>query len=368
MDCVQPHVGQRLLDAVQCNNETVVAELLQRGVSANFGSIQKFKTPLMVAVRNCNHAIVLLLLQHGADVDVLSFHGETALYYASCCGYYDIVLTLLEHGAKPDAPSANGRTPLMSSSTVSRLPTVELLIAKGADVNAKDRYGRTPLVFAAKVNRFDIVRMFLTHGADVNIVYGIDAGPDRLTLLCQLGRCHRYRMMDYLVKNGADVDARHKDGTTGLILASKMMDKPLVEAYLRNGPDLEMTDNTGNTALLVAAEHSVLLYPQDHTGVHDRVEGVCADMDFMYRYSVWETLFARLNEANDPAFVKAFTLWYRRLSSPTIPKDVLPLLVEHGVNANAQRQDGSTALILLSKKGDVDNVRFLLSNGADAEL
>ena len=256
----------------------------------------------------------------------------------------------------------------MSSSTVSRVPTLELLIAKGADVNAKDRYGRTPLVFAAKVNRFDIVRMFLTHGADVNIVYGIDAGPDRLTLLCQLGRCHRYRMMDYLVKNGADVDARHKDGTTGLILASKMMDKPLVEAYLRNGPDLEMTDNTGNTALLVAAEHSVLLYPQDHTGVHDRVEGVCADMDFMYRYSVWETLFARLNEANDPAFVKAFTLWYRRLSSPTIPEDVLPLLVEHGVNANAQRQDGSTALILLSKKGDVDNVRFLLSNGADAEL
>ena len=44
-----------------------------------------------------------LLLENGADCNVVDAHGRGALHVASLQGDMDVVVTLLEHGARIDA-------------------------------------------------------------------------------------------------------------------------------------------------------------------------------------------------------------------------------------------------------------------------
>jgi ankyrin repeat protein len=57
------------------------------------------KTQLNVAFNNRHPSIVLLLMNHGADVTSRGHHGQTALYVASSRGNIEFVQLLLDHGA-----------------------------------------------------------------------------------------------------------------------------------------------------------------------------------------------------------------------------------------------------------------------------
>ena len=57
-------------------------------------------TPLIIAAKNGNAEIVRLLLEKGADVNVKTDSGKTALIHAKNEGHTDIVEMLEKAGAK----------------------------------------------------------------------------------------------------------------------------------------------------------------------------------------------------------------------------------------------------------------------------
>ena len=66
--------------------------------------------PLHEAARLWSDHATLLLLEHGADVNVRTKDGTTSLHVAAQNGRLDNTRTLLEHGANVGAENGRGRT------------------------------------------------------------------------------------------------------------------------------------------------------------------------------------------------------------------------------------------------------------------
>jgi ankyrin repeat protein len=94
--------------------------------------------------------------------------GSTALHCAAWKGHHAIVALLLSHGADVHTHNSNdhwGTTPLHAAAHANHARIAELLIAHGADVNAEDRSGRTPLQHTLAHKAIQAAKVLQAHGA-----------------------------------------------------------------------------------------------------------------------------------------------------------------------------------------------------------
>ena len=73
-------------------------------------------TPLLLAALNyVNTDILVLLLNHGANIEAKNRNGFTALIWAAYENHTEAETILLAKGAKIDAADASGQTALMNA-------------------------------------------------------------------------------------------------------------------------------------------------------------------------------------------------------------------------------------------------------------
>lgn len=144
-------------------------------LNINFNSDDSL-TPIGVAIEEEHLEVVVLLLQHGADVNIACRTPamESPLHMAAGEWNVGIMQVLLDHGAEADAVTDEGRTPLHYA-TEGRLhapvgcqahfKALALLLRQDVDVNAEDSYGFTPICHEGR--ELKITRLLLEHGADV---------------------------------------------------------------------------------------------------------------------------------------------------------------------------------------------------------
>jgi ankyrin repeat protein len=104
-------------------------------------------TPLHIAAFAHNADAVRALISAGADVNALataSFAQVTPLGTAATFGTLEIAELLLDHGADPEKTSDHGNTPLHSAAANGNADLVGLLLARGANTGATTSDGRTP--------------------------------------------------------------------------------------------------------------------------------------------------------------------------------------------------------------------------------
>ncbi len=116
---------------------------------------------------------VLRLLKLGADIDVQSSKGKTALHCASKAGFIKVIDVLIENGATIDATDNRGETPLIEAirSTIKdgekQRGAIEKLLLNGANPNFETNRGATPLQIATQKPRIgteEIVKLLKKHG------------------------------------------------------------------------------------------------------------------------------------------------------------------------------------------------------------
>jgi ankyrin repeat protein len=167
---------QSLHDAARDGDIDAVTDLLKAGADPNALDEPNRSPPLCFAMMNDHVEVMKVLLENGADPNVL-VHGCSVLVYVSgvigeLCWARDVskvVELLLEHKADPNLPDDDGTTPLHEAARRGDTETAIRLLEFGAKIDAQDKNGRTPLHKAAVNSHGDTVDLLLDAGADPTI-------------------------------------------------------------------------------------------------------------------------------------------------------------------------------------------------------
>jgi ankyrin repeat protein len=89
------------------------------------------------------------------------------LLYAAEQGNSAIVIKLLDQGANINCKDNNGNTPLMHASMYNYLAIAQLLLERGADSNCTNDCESTPLIYAAMRNHLEMAQLLSEHNADI---------------------------------------------------------------------------------------------------------------------------------------------------------------------------------------------------------
>lgn len=218
----------------------LIKQLLERGASVkpthpNLGVLSAVLDNTQTSVQQKQQAIALLMA-NGA-----SFQGSELLN-AIRWRQLDMVEFLIKQGANINYQDGSS-TLMMAIATnqdatpEQRLRIMDRLLAHGANINAKNAWGNTALAEAVlqyHPSKQYVIDYLLKHGATVNIADHNQTTPLMLaaqTPYPEVSIANRIKLINSLLKYGADIHAQNQQGKTAVDLTSD----PQVQQSLRRG-------------------------------------------------------------------------------------------------------------------------------------
>jgi ankyrin repeat protein len=387
--------------AVQQNDAELVERMVDAGADVN-ATNRYAVTPLKLAAINGDAKLLATLLDAGGDVKTRGKDGETLLMTVARGGHVDAARLLIERGAEVDARELwHGQTALMWAAAQGHPAMLRELIAHGADVNARsneeewerqktseprDKWlppgGLTPLLFAARENCLACVPVLVEAGADVNattpdgisavviaLINGhfdvagalLEAGTDP-NLADYTGRTALYAAIDFntMVKSNRPAPKVLENGLTGLDVARIALERgaDVNARQTRLAPYRAKLDR-GNDGMLGAGTTAFLRAAK---------AGDVPAMKLLLEHGADPTLgptrsgISPLMAAAGLGTTEADTTGRQKTQAQAI--EAIQLLLDRGIDANAQASDGQTAVHGAAMQGYDDVIRFLAAQGA----
>jgi ankyrin repeat protein len=300
----------------------------------------------------------------------------TPLYYSALAGFYDLAKHLaIKHPLHVNAFGGVHQFPLLAALSRKHIRVAELLLEHGGKVDVQNSEGHTPLhILENSKSEFYMFnyhddqvlfgsRFLLKHGADVNAKDNGHRTPLYLAM-----RHETPYLTRFLLENGADPRARDKAGETPL---HKLLEKQsyhpryhsashiliVAQLLLERGADVNARDDDHKTPLLLAMEHKaskVVLFLLEH-GADPMLQNRTGKTPF-------HMLLGRLGLE---ATKSKFDYRYRSADHVLV---VARLLLERGTDVNARDNNHNTLLLLAMRHETSDLVHLLLKHGADTSL
>ena len=381
-------------------------------------------TPLFMAARSGNAAIVDALLKAGSDAKSASTVGTTPLMLAAASGNVESVQLLLKTGADPNAKDTyQGQTALMFAAASGRTDVIRVLASNKADANARSlvptrlargaRANFTPVVngqpapvagagrggrggaadkplalggmtamqFAAREGHMEAVRALVESGADVNVPTASDQ-MSTLTLAIANGR---YDIAKYLVEHGADPKPASTEEATALFTT---LDVKWAPRGWYPAPVIDNEDVDYMSLMRVLLDKGADVNARMNGRMWMRIVGPGGGPVY-----TGETAFLRAAQAND---LDAMTFLLSRGANPSMTTNrginalmlasgtghrpsegnvkadsrlaaVRYLVEELGADVNSKDNDGFTPLHGAASVGDRDVIMYLFARGADVK-
>ena len=166
MDAVDHQGNTALHHAIMQNRLDIVKVLCQKLVPLELPN-QKGLTPLQLAYQLGHEAIVLFLIERGANLDNTFIHtNQTLLMMAVMEGQHRLVQSLIHHGAELDFQDRiSGRSALMHAVCLNDQQSIEWLLEAGANVLLVDHHGHGVWEEALITENQSLIQLMLSHGA-----------------------------------------------------------------------------------------------------------------------------------------------------------------------------------------------------------
>jgi ankyrin repeat protein len=387
--------------AVQQNDAELVARMLRAGADVNAAN-RYAVTPLKLAAINGDVRLLETLLDAGGDVNAVGKDGETLLMTVARGGHVEAARLLLERGAEVDARELwHGQTALMWAAAQGHPAMLRELIAHGADVNARS-------------NEEEWERQRTSEPRDKWLP------PGALTPLLFAARENCLACVPVLVDAGADVNATTPDGISAVVIALINGHFDVAGALLEAGTDPNLADYTGRTALYAAIDFNTMVKSNRPAPkvLENRLTGLDVarlalerGADVNARQTRLAPYRAKLDRGNDGMLGAGTTAFLRAAKAGDVPAmklllehgadptlgptrsgisplmaaaglgtteadttgrqktqaqaiEAIQLLLDLGIDVNAQASDGQTALHGAAMQGYDDVIRFLAAKGA----
>lgn len=248
-----PRGRERLLvQAVENMDLDVAKSLLEKYPAIANAKSEKGEPVVLVAYRKKDVSMVELLLAHGADINVLSEAGEPAAVVSYKEKDITMVELLLAHGENINASNRMGETLLFEVAFSHDAEMAARLVKDGAKIHAT-RLGETGFHWAAYHDSPRLADILLSAGGSKSKMNaGNGKGETPLHWAAEYGH---QKMLQWLLENGAEVNAKMNDGGTSLHIAATRDDLKTMTLLLDHGVDINAVNGAGETALFLATRY-----------------------------------------------------------------------------------------------------------------
>ena len=345
-------------------------------------------TPLLLAVHAGDVAAVRHLLAAGAKVSLGNHYGATPMGLAAEVANTEILRLLLKAGANADSPNPEGQTALLAVARTGNVDAAKSLLEFGATIDAKETWGgQTALMWASARRHPEMMELLIANGADVNArgsvrdyqrhvtaegrPKNLDSGG--LTPLLYAARENCLACAKVLLDHGVDIDLPDPDGVTPLHVAIMNANWDLARQLIEAGADVNQWDVFGEAPLFTAI------------GLRRQVNGGHASIDPLNKtdgLTIVSMLLERGANPNQQLFFRpanARGTTVTRGSTPLIRAatntdlEVVNLLLKYGADVNLPMADRQTALMATmagraSEQQALEVIRVLHKAGADVNV
>ena len=242
-------------------------------VVLEFGESRHSAAALHYAVWCQNLGMTKLLVQHGAEVNILDELGKTPLHYAAKTGWTFGLIYLLNNCADPMALTSHMTTALHFAAGCSADSTQSILalLNHRVSLNSADSDGRTPLHWACRKGNPRNVEFLLSYRNNVK-VQDVKVGATPLYYAC--GRRECLQVVDELIRIGSDVNVKTKSGNTALHRAIACDCHSIARLLIQKRSDVTTPNHVGlspsniaifnyhkNSTMLQLFVHKLSYYP-----------------------------------------------------------------------------------------------------------
>ena len=299
-------------------------------------------------------AVIIYLLNQGADVNAKDKYGYTPLFYAASNNAREVAEVLLKHRADVNARDKNGATPLYTAASNNAREVAEVLLKHGADVNAETKNGVTPLYVAAFKNAREAAEVLLKHRADVNA-----RDKDGVTPLYATAFKNAREAAEVLLNYGADVNAKI-NGVTPLRLAIEQNAREAAEVLRRYGGRQTQEAESARLADKLRQEEAAL--KKQHQELAAEKARLAAEQAEKQRQE--RAFVAEVGRKPQPRGRHKGETDLHITAKLNLPMLTI-FLLKSGADINAKDNDGNTPLHWAAYKDASATAEVLLKSGAN---
>jgi len=200
--------------------------------------------PLYDATIRANIDGVRIALAEGADINIQSDNGYTALMWAcSYCSkpeYAKVAKYLIAEGADVNICARDGTTAILEAAESSE-EVAKLLLEKGADITARRDDGRgifTSVTFGILMGGVDLefAGFILSEGGDVNEAATSGDVKGWAAIHYAVSNANK-ELLRFLAEMGADVNAKLDNGKTPFTMATEAGDEAIIKILKAAGAE-----------------------------------------------------------------------------------------------------------------------------------
>ena len=346
---------------------SLMFEERQRAVSPSADSDTRF----MDACEKGDYQTVKTFLEWGHDVHSQRAYsnkpGFGAIHAAAMYGQVDIVETLLLYGfSLEDKTTSIGSRPLHIAAQSGNVPMVQLLMGHGAEISAENHLGEQPIHLAAKSGLIEVLTILIEGGAVLD--YSDSGG--RQPLHCAAESSDQPSVIDFLVGMGADLNARRtnisKERPLDIACRRGLLEN--IRILLELGAEVNGSCKYGSLpafeALMKGGNGSPPQIPVTGTVLHILMSALPQEIEKLE--VITKLLFEHGVDvdAQDENGDTVLHLIAGQTSSSLCTRHLAKVLLVHGVNLDIINKAGFTPLYLASNGYESEIFKLLIRFGA----